>query len=213
MAHVKSRPLTRSERAQETRLRMIRAAYELFTARGYPATTMSEIAARAGVAVQTVHFTFGTKGALLQNVYDQAVIGDGQQLPPELQPWYAEFLDSKRLDEALGVLVVNVGAVLSRTAPLDTFVRAAAHEPEAARIRSHAEMLRERAWTAMVEHLAGRFGLARGLDLRHAVDILMFLMSPTSYQSLVGESAWSPDLWETWCVTAISAQIFGVLSR
>lgn len=34
--------------------------------RGYAATTMDEIAARAGVAVQTVHYTFRTKGLLLR---------------------------------------------------------------------------------------------------------------------------------------------------
>jgi len=191
---------------------MTRAAYDLFTERGYPTTTMGAIAARAGVAVQTLHFTFGTKAALLQNAYDYAVIGDGEQLPPELQPWYSEFLAGHRLDQALAILVENVGAVLSRTAPLDAFVRSASYEPDAARIRSHAEMMRRQAWTAMVEHLAARFGLAGGLDLRHAVDILMLLMSPTSYQTLVGESGWTPDQWRQWCAAAISAQIFGVLT-
>lgn len=192
----------------QTRMRMMRAAYELFTDRGYPATTMAAIAERAGVAVQTLHFTFGTKAALLQHAYDYAVLGEGNQIPPEQQPWYADFLAANRLSDALGILVENVGVVLSRTAPLDDFVRSASYEPDAARIRSHTEMVRRQAWAGMVEHLAGRFGLARGLELRHAVDILMLLMSPTSYQTFVAEYGWSPEQWRSWCVTAVSAQLF-----
>lgn len=209
MTEVKGRRLTRTERAQQTRLRMTRAAYELFTERGYPATTMGEIAARAGVAVQTLHFTFGTKAALLQNAYDHAVLGEGEQLPPDQQPWYAEFLASTRLDDALQILVDNVATVLARTAPLDDFVRSAAYQPDAARIRNHAEMMRRQAWSAMVDHLAARFGLAPGLDPHHATDILMLLMSPTSYQTFVGDYRWPPERWRTWCATATSAQLFG----
>ena len=210
MTEVKERRPTRAERAQRTRLRMTRAAYDLFTQHGYAATTMGEIAARAGVAVQTLHFTFGTKAVLLQNAYDYAVLGEGEQVSPDMQPWYGEFLADTRLQDALKILVDNVGTVLARTAPLDDFVRSAAHEPDAARIRGHAEMLRRHAWTAMIEHLAGRFGLADGIDPPQAVDVLMFLMSPTSYQTFVGEYGWSPERWRAWCAAAIRAQLFDV---
>lgn len=209
MADVKSKRSTRADRAAQTRLRMVRAAYELFTERGYQATTMGDIADRAGVAVQTLHFTFGTKAVLLQNTYDYAVIGEHEQLPPDQQPWYDEFLASARLEDALEVLVDNVGAVLARTAPLDDFVRSAAHEPSAARIRSHAEMMRRQAWTAMIEHLARRFPLNDDVDTQCAVDILMLLMSPTSYQTFVGEYGWTPSQWRRWCASAITAQLFG----
>ena len=210
MTEVKARRPTRAERAQQTRLRMTRAAYELFTQHGYSATTMGEIAERAGVAVQTLHFTFRTKAVLLQNAYDYAVLGEGEQVAPDKQPWYGEFLANTRLPDALKILVDNVGIVLARTAPLDDFVRSASHEPDAARIRGHAEMLRRQAWTAMIEHLAGRFGLADNIDPPQAVDILMFLMSPTSYQTFVGEYGWLPERWRTWCAAAIRAQLFDV---
>jgi AcrR family transcriptional regulator len=209
MADVKSKRSTRVDRAAQTRLRMVRAAYELFTERGYQATTMGDIADLAGIAVQTLHFTFGTKAVLLQNTYDYAVIGEGERLPPDKQPWYAEFRASTRLQDALEILVDNVGAVLARTAPLDDFVRSAAHEPHAARIRSHSEMMRRQAWTAMVEQLGSRFTLTDDLNTRYAVDILMLLMSPTSYQTFVGEYGWTPAKWRSWCASAITAQLFG----
>jgi AcrR family transcriptional regulator len=208
MEDVKGRPLSRTERALQTRLRMTRAAYELFTERGYPATTMADIAARAGVAVQTLHFTFGTKAALLQNAYDYAVLGEGENIPPEQQPWYAEFLAADSLTTALDILVRNVSTVLSRTAPLDHFVRSAAYQPDAARIRSHTELMRRQAWSGMVEHLHHRFGLTTGTELRWAVDVLMLVMSPMSYHTLVNECGWSDDQWRAWCTSAISLQLF-----
>jgi AcrR family transcriptional regulator len=186
---------------------MVRTAYELFTERGYPATTMGAIAERAGVAVQTLHFTFGTKAALLQNTYDYAVLGEGEQRPPELQPWYGAFLNAETLSGALRILMDNVAEVMARTAPLDDFVRSASHEPDAARIRSHTEMLRRRAWNGMIESLAGRFGLRR-YDQQQAVDILMLLMSPASYQTLVSECGWTTEQWRTWCTQAVRLQLF-----
>ena len=49
-------------RAAFTRLHIVKGAHDLFVDRGYAATPMDEIAARAGVAVQTVYYTFRTKG-------------------------------------------------------------------------------------------------------------------------------------------------------
>ena len=43
----------------------MRAAIEVFTESGYVGARMSDIADRAGVAVQTVYFTFHTKAELL----------------------------------------------------------------------------------------------------------------------------------------------------
>src|SRR5213595_300848 len=82
--------LSRRERAKATQWRIVKAAYTLFCARGYAGTTMAEIAEAAGVAVQTVYFTFHTKSALLSRAYDFAVMGEDEPLPPEQQPWHAE---------------------------------------------------------------------------------------------------------------------------
>ena len=64
---------------------MLEAAYELFCSDGYRATTMEAIAERAGVAVQTLYFTFHTKDELFQAVHDHTVLGD-DIVPPPMQP-------------------------------------------------------------------------------------------------------------------------------
>ena len=52
--------LSRRGRAKATQWRIVKAAYDLFCAQGYAATTMAQIAEAARVAVQTVYFAFHT---------------------------------------------------------------------------------------------------------------------------------------------------------
>ena len=94
MSSVNTPKRTRREQAAATRERMIRAATEVFTEAGYVGARMSDIAERAGVAVQTVYFTFHTKGELLQSCFDHAVLGP-DRLPPEEQGFYAELLAAR----------------------------------------------------------------------------------------------------------------------
>src|SRR5260370_21567429 len=71
----------RREQAAENRRRITAAAAELFAARGYAGTSLSEIAAGAGVAVQTVYAAFGTKVNLLKNAIDVSLAGDHAPVP------------------------------------------------------------------------------------------------------------------------------------
>ena len=208
MADVKREHVTRRERARQTRLRMTRAAYQLFTQRGYAATTMADIAAAAGVAVQTLYFTFHTKAELLQNVYELAVLGEDGPIPPNQQPWWTEMLAADRLEDAVRLLVDNVTSILARAAPLDDFVRAASFDPDPARVRAHNERLRREGYAQMVEHLGARFGLRQGLQSEQATDLLLLLLGPATYQTLVGEYGWPQERWRTWCAAAIAEQLF-----
>jgi AcrR family transcriptional regulator len=193
-------------------MRILRAAYSLFVAHGYPAVTMPAIAAEAGVAVQTLYFTFGTKAQLLQHTYEYAVLGDahadGTVGRPEHQPWYRQMTTAQDLDRALDLLVSNVAAVLARTAPLDEFVRAASVEPEAARVRQSMEHRRRESWEDMIQSLGVRFQLRDGLDADRATDILMVVMSPATYQAFVGLYGWTPGEWQTWCAHTLATGLF-----
>jgi len=93
--------LTRRDRARATRLRITKAAYTLFCDRGYAGTTMSDVADAAGVAVQTVYFTFHTKSELLSRAYDYAVLGDGEPVPPDQTAWYMKMTAEPDVTAAL----------------------------------------------------------------------------------------------------------------
>jgi AcrR family transcriptional regulator len=66
----------RARQAAATRRRILAAAEELFVRDGYAATAITEIAARADVAVQTVYAVFGTKRAVLTELIDARIMGD-----------------------------------------------------------------------------------------------------------------------------------------
>src|SRR5688572_3063810 len=92
MAAVKSGKLSRSDRARQTRRRMLGSARDLFVAQGYTATTMERIADEAGVAVQTLYYSFGTKGQLLCEVVEVTAAGEDDAVPVAQRPWMQEML-------------------------------------------------------------------------------------------------------------------------
>ena len=91
---VKSPVISRAGRALATRRRMLATAQELFVQQGYAATTVEQIAADAGVAVQTVYYTFRTKGLLLRELVE--VTAAGQELPAPVmeRAWAREMLSA-----------------------------------------------------------------------------------------------------------------------
>ena len=140
-------------------MRMIHAAQKVFTGHGYAGARMIDIAAEAGVAVQTVYFTFHTKAELLQACYELAVLGEDDPRPPPAQPWYSAMLEATDGRAAIRYFAEGNSAIAARVALLDDVVRFAAHEPDAAQVRAHNEQLRRDGYTRVAGHLAGLFGL------------------------------------------------------
>ena len=150
----RTNPPTRRDRADATRLRIVKAAYELFCERGYAGTMLSDIAAASGVAVQTVRFNFHTKGELLSRAYDFAVLGEGEPVPPQKQPWWTAAAAAPDVTSALRDLVPGIGAILARATPLDTVVRGSVTgDPETARVRALHERWRAEGYREMLDVL------------------------------------------------------------
>jgi AcrR family transcriptional regulator len=200
---------TRRERARATRLRIIKAAYTLFCERGYAGTTMVDIAAAAGVAVQTVYFTFHTKSDLLSRTYDFAVLGEDEPLPPEKQPWYAKMTSEPDVTKALRHLVDGVGAILARATPLDTVVRASAgSDPDTARVRALHERWRAEGYRAMLEILRPKSALRDGISPERATHLLLLYLGMDVYRVLVHDFGWTHEDWIDWTVATVAEQVF-----
>ena len=201
---------TRRERAQATRARIIRAAYARFCEQGYAGTTMADVAGLAGVAVQTVYFTFHTKAELLGGAYDFAVLGENDPKPPPMQPWYSAAAAEPDAHRALRLLASGVGAIIGRAAPLETVVRAtAASDPEAAAVWGHHERLRVDGYRGMVELLAAKAPLVDGLTLDRATDLFLLYFGPLPYRGLVVDRGWSETAWLEWATEAADRELFG----
>ena len=109
---------------------MIDCARKLFTTQGYPATTMEQIASAAGVAVQTMYYTFRTKARLLCEVVEAAGAGDDAPIPVMQRPWMVETLSTTSARRALALAVEHGTDIYERVAPLrPALVAAAAADP------------------------------------------------------------------------------------
>src|SRR3954454_17062297 len=71
----------RARQAADTKAQVLTAAAELFQESGWSGTTVSAIAKRAGVAVETIYSGFGSKKHVLRAVLDFAVVGDAEPAP------------------------------------------------------------------------------------------------------------------------------------
>lgn len=213
MPRVKVSPRTnqsRRERAQATQARIVKTAYDLFVTRGYARTTMAEIAEAANVAVQTVYFTFHTKAALLSRCVDFAVMGEGQPLPPDQQPWFRAMVAEKDVAAALRHLVRGVGAISRRVTPLYLVARAAAEgDTETARVMAFHETWRAQGYRQMLDLLRAKAPLRPELSPERATQLLLLYAGQDVYHVLIDVYGWTFDEWVDWTVVTLDEQVFG----
>lgn len=205
MTEVKSPKPTRREKAAATRERMIVAAQAVFAEAGYVGARMADIAARAGVAVQTLYFAFHTKGELLQACYDHAVLGP-DRLPPAQQPFYAEIFKARSGRAALTAFARGNGLIVARVAALDQAARAATTEPDAIEVRERSERLRREGYRTIAGHVDDRFGLKAGTDVESATDIMLVLGSGAPYLMFT-EYGWDHERYVGWVAEALATQL------
>lgn len=174
----------------------------------YAGVTMVEIAEAAGVAVQTVYFAFHTKGELLSRMYDFAVLGGDEPLPPEQQAWCAMMIAEPDVAVALRQMVDGVGAILTRATPLDSVVRASAEsDPESARVRAVHERWRADGYRAMLEILRAKSPLPEGITPERAMHLLLLCLGMDIYRVLVHDLGWTHDDWIDWTVATVGEQV------
>jgi AcrR family transcriptional regulator len=200
------KPTSRKARAAATRQRIVDSAHQLFLEQGYAATTMPAVAAAAGVAVQTVYFTFGTKGDLLQAVYEQVVLGP-EAVPPHLMPWWPAAADGHALEDSVRRFVDGTAELLARAAPL---VWTVLGDETAREGYEHNEALRRAGYTDLVTALAGKHPLRAGLTAARARDLLLVLTGPQVFVQYTRDLGWSRDEFADWATGTVLEQVFGV---
>jgi AcrR family transcriptional regulator len=202
------RPSKRTERAQHTRRRIVEAAHDLFVEQGYVATLMPEIANRAGVAVQTIYFTFGNKRSLLKEVVDVVIAGDFEPIATMDRPWFQAALAADTAGEMLRAHVRGTCQVLERIAPISRVIEAAsAADPEIADLWSFDADPRHTVQSAAATALVSKSGSRPGVTADHAADILFGLLSPELYRLFVREREWSSEAYEHWVYDTLRAQL------
>lgn len=198
----------RAEKAQANRQRMRAAAQTLFAGRGYSATSMQAIADEAGMAVQTLYFTFGTKRALLSELLDVAVAGDDEPVPTLERPRVLAAIDNPDPVVQLHELAGIAREIYERVAPvLQVVAHAAPGDPEIHELWMTNNAQRAVVMERFITALAGKTPLRDGLDTATAIDVALALQSPELYQFLTVRRGWSPARWEQWTADALVTQL------
>jgi AcrR family transcriptional regulator len=207
MDHVK-RPDKRAERSRLTREKVIGAARELFVAQGYGATSLQEVADRAGVAVQTVYFVFRNKRTLFKDVVDTSIAGDTEPVATMDREWFRAACAEPTAAGQLRAHVHGTREILGRVAPIMPLIAAAAAtDPEIAAQWPDGPDPRYTVQYAAAEALAGKPDARPGLSVEMAADLLFGLLSPQLYLIFVRDRDWSPDTWEAWARAALISQL------
>ena len=195
--------LTRRERAQRTRLRIARAASELFAVDGYTATTIEAVAKRAGVAVQTVYFVFHTKPQLL--VESVQIAGGGAEGASDVmaRAWIGEVVAAPDGARRLALAMEHGSKIYLRLGPLWPAVQAALGEPEVRAAWGDIVRGRRQGMRRIIDLMAARGELRAGLDPAVAADILAGIHRHEVYLAFTDEAGWSFDRYRAWSYAAL----------
>src|SRR5256885_6498132 len=179
---------TRAEQAQLTRRRILDATYRLLVDNGYVATTIKAVAGEAGVAVDTVYKSFGSKGNLIKDLYDVVLAGDDEPTPLMERPVWQAFVAETSPAEKLRRYAAVCRMLSGRLSPLLASLLSAAQSGNPDLVAFTATIQNERLTGAgaVVRALAGAGGLRPGLAFERARDIVWTLNSPPVYPLLAG---------------------------
>ena len=189
----------REENARRTRRAIVAAASELFTTRGYAATSLADVAAVAGVARPTVFAAFGSKPALLRQVLDQALAGDDEPVPVASRPWFRPVWDAPTQDAVLGAYAQVCTLIGGRAArSFEAVRRAADTSPEVSELWNTLQGNRRAGAHMVVRHLETLGPLGSGLGTRRATDLLWVFNDPAHYNALVLQCGWHERTFTDW---------------
>jgi AcrR family transcriptional regulator len=189
----------RRQAALATRSAILDAARELFIANGYAATSMVQIAARAGVVPDTVYASVGKKAELFTLLIESALSGENEAIVGEQRGYVAKMRAATSADAKLAIYASAVTLIQARLAPLFLALRAAAQaSPELVGIWTAISERRAANMRRLVEDLATTRELRTDLTHDEIADVIWSMNSSEYYALLVLERRWPPHRFETW---------------
>ena len=196
MATVKRRAYRSAIRRGDAPRLVCAAAHRLFSAKGYLATSIEEIAAEAGVARPTVFSAVGPKPAILKAVVDQAMAGDDAPVPVAGRPWFTEALDEPDPVRSVQLHARNLCWILGRVVPLLRALEAAAAvDEDAAALWADLRRQRRVGTATVAANLAAKTTLRCG---EQVLADMLFTLPPDAYYRLVCEEGWPTETFQGW---------------
>jgi len=189
----------RQQAAAERRQKVLDVAVALFAQLGYTQTTMAEIAAKAGVALDTIYVTIGTKPELFRLLLETAISGTGEAVPVLDRDYVAKMRAEPDPTRKLAIYAAALTEIHARLAPLYLALQAAAPEsPELATIWQDLLARRARNMPLLIAELERTNALRPELTTETAVDTVWAINSTEVYVLLHNQRGWTEDQYENW---------------
>ena len=190
---------SRKQAALKTRRSILESARREFLERGYAGTTMVQIAAGAGVSLDTVYATTGKKPMLFQLLVEAAISGRDEPVPAEQRDYVRAMRAEPDAAKKLQLYAAALRTIQPRLAPLFRVLQAAA-PLDADLNEMWQEITRRRAanMRLLANELAATGQLLDGLTVIKAADIIWSMNSPEFYLLLVEQRGWSAMDFERW---------------
>ena len=199
---VKKRPYdnsSRLERSNETRRAILDAARFQMLERGYRATTIADIARRAGVHVDTVYALVGRKPVLLRELIEYAISGADEAIPAEQRDYVSAIRAEPDPRRKLAIYAHATREIHARLAPLLLALRdASTTEPEARAVWEEISERRAINMGELAKELNSVGGIRAGLSIAEAADTIWVTNSAEVYILLTAERGWAPHRYERW---------------
>src|SRR3954452_15446414 len=196
----------RTAHARQNRAAVLQAARRRFLDRGYAGTTLAEVAADAGVSVETVYKTFSSKAGLLKALFDTSVAGDDEATPMEDRDLIRGIVEEPDARRKVERYFDHLAVAMPRSAPIQLLARdAAAADTAAADVWREIRQETLAAMTMFGRNLADTGRLK--VSAKEARDVLWTYHAPELYELLVIERGWSAKRYARFAATAVIAAL------
>lgn len=173
---------------------------------------MSAVAAEAGVSVEAVYKTHGSKSRLVLAVFHDAIAGRGaESAEVRADDLSVHEADPERRLHAFGAIV---GEVTARVAPLMMLVRlAAGADAELAAVWEQMQAERLARMAAHARRLAGAGHLRAGVSVEEARDVFWLYTAPEVHDLMVRQRGWTAERFGAWVGEAYVAALLAPRPR
>lgn len=198
---------SRVEAARLTRRRIIETAHGMLLGRGYHGTSVSELAAAAGVSAQTVYNAIGGKSEVVKAVYDVLLAGDDDPIAMPERPEFRAMSLAPDRESFLTAYATLCATIYRRTGSLLGVLLAQGAGGDQSLRDFVATIDRERRAgnTNVLAALEQTHGLDGQLDREALTDILWTITAPEIYDRFVRRCGWTHEQYAAWLGEAFIA--------
>jgi len=193
----------RAEQAAATRHAVLEAARALFAEHGYAGTSIAAIAARAGVAVDTVYAAAGRKPALLRELVETSLSGTDQAVPAEQRDYVLRLRAAPSARQKIEIYAAAVAEIGIRLAPIHrALAEASVSDRDCAALRAEIDARRANNMRLLAADLRATGEVRPDLTDDEVADIVWSMNAPEYRALLVGARGWSAERFGTWLADA-----------